>query len=470
MKAIRSGRKRKEKNRRTSEGRALSSPMASFLSPPPPSFFFFFFFFVVVALLLRLPTSINGANSSDHSLTQIPRDLYHSSDALLSEVSSLVKRHPDRLSMETMRASNKAYLAEIVVITYNHVVKQIDEKSKYRILLSFGQHGRELITSEVAFHLLSFLTEEHVIPGINLTSFEKMLDKLVIKVVPMENLNGRKRVEAGDLCERRNGRGVDLNRNWSVDWGKKEKDYDPYEENPGTAPFSEPEVQIMRMLSRSFDPHIWVNVHSGMEALFMPYDHKNTTPDGMASHLMRSVLKVLNHRHFQDKCLVGSGGGSVGYLAHGTTTDYMHDVAKVPMAFTFEIYGDMLASSNDCFKMFNPVDKIIFDRVVNKWCMAFLMLFEEGPSRLDNIQVAPSTAAEKWVPIGDHSLDGSKTGSSRESSRTEGLDFGIQELRTYFRLFMLSSVLLVFMFCSRISKNKSRQGNSTISSVTVMTD
>lgn len=67
----------------------------------------------------------------------------------------------------------------------------------------------------------------------------------------MENLNGRKLVEAGELCERRNGvvsyffvfqhytwglelcellmvdyvagRGVDLNRNWSVDWGKKEK-------------------------------------------------------------------------------------------------------------------------------------------------------------------------------------------------------------------------------------------------------
>lgn len=54
-------------------------------------------------------------------------------------------------------------------------------------------------------------------------SLNSILDKVVIKVVPMENLNGRKLVEAGDLCERRNGRGVDLNRNWSVDWGKKEK-------------------------------------------------------------------------------------------------------------------------------------------------------------------------------------------------------------------------------------------------------
>lgn len=25
------------------------------------------------------------------------------------------------------------------------------------------------------------------------------------------------------------------------------------------------------------------------------------------------------------------------YLAHGTATDYMYDVARVPMAFTFEV-------------------------------------------------------------------------------------------------------------------------------------
>lgn len=43
------------------------------------------------------------------------------------------------------------------------------------------------------------------------------------------------------------------------------QDYDPYEENPGFAPFSEPETQVMRKLALTFDPHIWVNVHSGME-------------------------------------------------------------------------------------------------------------------------------------------------------------------------------------------------------------
>lgn len=364
--------------------------------------------------------------------------------------------------MDIIKTSNKGYSAELFVVTFNHMKERMDNGSKVHILLSFGQHGRELITSEVALRLLYVLTEKPKIAGVDLSSFEKLLENLVIKVVPMENMNGRKRVEEGELCDRRNGRGVDLNRNWSVDWGKKEKDYDPYEENPGIAPFSEPEAQIMRELSRSFKPHIWVNVHSGMEALFMPYDHKNTTPNGASAHSMRSVLENLNRRHFQDSCLVGSGGGSVGYLAHGTTTDYMYDIAKVPMPFTFEIYGDEKASSDDCFKMFNPVDKKTFDRVVNKWCMAFLILFEEGLRNLRDAQIVSQVTLENWVPIGGDivEINVERKSSIRERRKLEGLDLGMQELRTYFRLFLLSTFLLMFMFCARISKNRNRDSGN----------
>ena len=65
---------------------------------------------------------------------------------------------------------------------------------------------------------------------------------LCLQIIPMENANGRERVQQGDSCERKNGRGVDINRNYLVDWGVKEKDYDPYEEFPGTEPFRWPAV------------------------------------------------------------------------------------------------------------------------------------------------------------------------------------------------------------------------------------
>ncbi|XP_078177933.1 Zn-dependent exopeptidases superfamily protein isoform X1 [Carex rostrata] len=401
--------------------------------------------FVSIFVLLYYLSSTVHASSSPLSNSSIVPMYYHSSDSLLREIKTLVGRHPDKFTIETMRGSNKGYLAEIVVVTYNHTKRQIN-KPKIRVLLSFGQHGRELITTEVALNLLHFIAGERSIPHYDSQSVENILDNLIIKVVPMENLNGRKLVEAGDSCDRRNGRGVDLNRNWSVDWGKKEKDYDPYEENPGSAPFSEPEAQIMRKLTSLFNPHIWVSVHSGMEALFMPYDHKNTIPAGLAGHVMKSVLEDLNRRHFQKKCLVGSGGGSVGYLAHGTTTDYMYDIAKVPMAFTFEIYGDASASQNDCFRMFNPIDKTTFQTVIDNWCTAFITLFKEGTKMLGGARLSVSDkTAFTWDHL--HVED-------NNSNNRDGLELAVQELRNYFRLFFLSTVLLMIMFCSRISKNK----------------
>ncbi len=59
----------------------------------------------------------------------------------------------------------------------------------------------------------------------------------------------------------------------------------------------------------------------------------------------------------RNQCAVGSGGKSVGYLAHGTATDYMYETLKVPLAFTWEIYGDAAAPYEDCFRMFNPVTR-----------------------------------------------------------------------------------------------------------------
>ncbi|RYR48771.1 hypothetical protein Ahy_A07g034845 isoform B [Arachis hypogaea] len=395
------------------------------------------------------------AKEQNLTVTPINYDLYHSSGKFLEEIKALVHRHSDMLAMETIKAGNKGYGAEITVVTYSERKRETDERSKFRILLSFGQHGRELITTELALRILSILSGEQSLPNMDQASLNTTLDKLVI---PMENLNGRKLVEAGDLCERRNGRGVDLNRNWSVDWGKKEKDYDPYEENPGTAPFSEPEAQIMRKLAISFEPHVWINVHSGMEAslaLFMPYDHKNTTLDGLLLKRMNSLLEEVNNLHFQKRCVVGSGGGSVGYFAHGTATDFMYDVVRVPMSFTFEIYGDVTASSRDCFKMFNPTDKTSYVRVLDEWSTTFFTIFKLGPLRLGDINSKAPAKLDKFVSI-DEYLDGYlMERRNRYGKKMEVLDLGMQEIRTYFRLFLLSSVLLMFMFCSRISKSKS---------------
>ena len=76
---------------------------------------------------------------------------------------------------------------------------------------------------------------------------------------------------------------------------------------------------------------------------------------------------------------MGSGGRSVGYLAHGTATDYMYEVLGVPLSFTWEIYGDLKADYTDCFRMFNPLSAAVLEAVVQNWASAVLRLVELMP-------------------------------------------------------------------------------------------
>ena len=46
----------------------------------------------------------------------------------------------------------------------------------------------------------------------------------------------------------------------------------------------------------------------------MPYDHKNTTPHGSPAQRVRLMLENLNRLHCKQRCVVGSGGGSVGLV------------------------------------------------------------------------------------------------------------------------------------------------------------
>ena len=47
----------------------------------------------------------------------------------------------------------------------------------------------------------------------------------------------------------------------------------------------------------------------------------------------------------------------------------MHDVLGVPFSFTWEIFGEMEAHFNDCFRMFNPTSKEHLDEVRPGSCM-----------------------------------------------------------------------------------------------------
>lgn len=93
-------------------------------------------------------------------------------------------------------------------------------------------------------------------------------------------------------------------------------------------------------------------------------------------------------------------------------------------------------------------------RVLNDWSAAFFTLFSLGGVQMKDLHPnATGSGFEKWVSIDDYLNGYLMERKSRYGKKLEVLELGMQEIRTYFRLFLLSSVLLMFMFCSRISKS-----------------
>lgn len=66
-----------------------------------------------------------------------------------------------------------------------------------------------------------------------------------------------------------------------------------------------------------------------MQGIFMPFDHKAEIASGKLDGYTRTMLDYLNKSVCRNECKVGSGGATVGYLAHGTATDYMFIEMKV---------------------------------------------------------------------------------------------------------------------------------------------
>lgn len=95
----------------------------------------------LLSFLIFATLSLVDAKSNS-TLIPINRDLYHSSADLLEEIKALVHRHPDKLTVETIKTGNKGYKAEITVVTYCRNRKETDDRSKFRILLMIPLSSR----------------------------------------------------------------------------------------------------------------------------------------------------------------------------------------------------------------------------------------------------------------------------------------------------------------------------------------
>merc|ERR1719335_342497 len=139
-------------------------------------------------------------------------------------------------------------------------------------------------------------------------------------------------VESGKYCLRANPNGVDINRNWDDNFGTNGVNTNP-DTNPGSNAFSEPETRILKKLMEDFQPHTFLDIHSGNLGLYLP--NKLSSQAGYAKKIESFLSEVNDHNC---KCPLGIADEEVGYKTSGSSLDYCYDKAGARFSIAMEIY------------------------------------------------------------------------------------------------------------------------------------
>jgi len=219
-----------------------------------------------------------------------------------------------------------------------------DPACKPTILFNACQHSREWISPMVAMYAADRLVAAHGTDP-DLTA---LIDRAEILIVPVVNPDGYQYTWTTYRLWRKNRRnngngtfGVDLNRNWGVGWGLNNgsSGSGSSETYRGTAPFSEPETDVVRALAES-RPRLaaHVDLHSYGQLLLAPWGYTIDLPPGhgtfqMLGAEMQQIIKSVHGRTY-----VHGPTYTALYPISGGATDWFWGDREAH-SFLFELRG-----------------------------------------------------------------------------------------------------------------------------------
>ncbi|GIK20313.1 MAG: hypothetical protein AMXMBFR77_24350 [Phycisphaerales bacterium] len=219
-----------------------------------------------------------------------------------------------------------------------------DLACKPTILFNACQHSREWISPMVAMYAADRLVAAHGADP-DLTA---LIDRAEIIFIPVVNPDGYHYTWTTNRLWRKNRRnngngtfGVDLNRNWGVGWGLNSgsSGSGSSETYRGTAPFSEPETDVVRALAES-RPRLaaHVDLHSYGQLLLAPWGYTADLPPGHATFQMlgaemQQIIKSVHNRTY-----VHGPTYTVLYPISGGATDWFWG-DRDAHSFLFELRG-----------------------------------------------------------------------------------------------------------------------------------
>lgn len=289
-----------------------------------------------LGILLLFPLAYSGSCDGDGQ-PQPPADAgaYHTYAEVGTALQDLATRFPNLCQVSSIGQSLQGRELWAIKISDN---VSIDEPEP-EVLFVGGHHAREWIAVDVPLLLVEYLAE-------NYASDRRARDRVdgaEIWVVPLVNPDGHQYSVTNNRLWRKNRRnngdgtfGVDLNRNYSYQWGGPGSSGDTFSEiYRGPAPFSEPETAALRDFVAARDFRAMISYHSYSQLILYPWGYTSAPTQDAAEHhalgsaMADSILAVHGKTYVPEQA-------SQLYLASGDTGDWLYNIGQVP-AFTFEL-------------------------------------------------------------------------------------------------------------------------------------
>jgi hypothetical protein len=251
---------------------------------------------------------------------------YYTYDQMVSELDSMHLQYPDLITEKSsLGLSLEGRPIWHVKISDNPDLAEGEPQILYNAL----HHAREPQGMATVIYFMYYLLENYgKDPQVNY-----LIDNRELYFIPVVNPDGyvynQTTNPGGGGNWRKNRRlnadesyGVDLNRNYSYQWGIDDIGSSPDPTSwsyRGTEPFSEPETRAVRDFCQNKEIRLCLNCHTYGGVLIHPWNYSDILPpdSSLYTELASAMTEINNYRY-------GPGGSSLGYIFNGGTTDWMY--------------------------------------------------------------------------------------------------------------------------------------------------
>ncbi|CAN7998388.1 unnamed protein product [Ixodes hexagonus] len=273
---------------------------------------------------------------------------YHNLSSVYRRVGALAEAFPAFVRVDHSFKSKNG-LSQLVVRLSNfsdssHAAEPHVQSFKVKVLLSYGESGREFVPVESIIYFL-----RHVVRGLGAPkdSAEEafgrnLFSKVELYVVVMLNPDGRNHVErTGDYCWKGTATGADLGTAFGPG-----VDHSP----------REPECNVLLNLTKAQAFDAFVSFHSGLREIHLPFaesQYKNAGPSPANMEAMADLARTMAES-VEPRLAYGRTNRVARFPVEGTAFNFMAAVRKIPFSLAVQLWGDGRDLGPDCFAHFNP--------------------------------------------------------------------------------------------------------------------